>query len=167
VVKGTLKCERDSQNPRRNPALSRPGQTEARLPATTTAAATAATITATAATTATSVATTATAAETTAATAAMSTAAAFTGSLRLGLRYSQSTSFDFLAIQGFDSLSSFIFRAHFDEPETLAAARLTILDDRNRIDISELREKVSQAILSLRIGDISYVQFLSHKYLQL
>ena len=113
---------------------------------------------------------TATAAEaaTTAATATVATTvgaaeasrALFTGA---SFVHDHSAAFDGLAVQTVDGSLRFGIRAHFDEAETLGAARLAVHHDLGGTDSTVLRESVLQILIAHAVGEIAHVKFVAHE----
>ena len=129
------------------------------LPATAAAAATAAATT-------TSIATTA-AATATAAAETASAAAAFTRNHRPGFVHSQRSSFVVLTVELLDGLSALLVRRHFDKAESFATAGIAIRNHLRGIDLADLFENRSEAVISGGKRKVSNVQFLTHILLSL
>jgi hypothetical protein len=141
-------------------------------PAATAAAATtvSAATTATASTTAAAVAaaatpTTATAAESAATTTAAAAARAIF--LGLGFVHGEGSAAMFLAVEGRDRCLSFIFTAHFDEPEPLASAGVPISDDLSAFDSSMRSKQLFESRAIDIVAQIPDIQLLAHFYLLL
>jgi hypothetical protein len=122
------------------------------------ASALAATTVAAAATTAT---TTTAAVATPTASAATTTAAAIFA--WLGFVHSQRTTIVFLFVQALDGLTSGVVVFHFDESETLATPRVTILNDLGAADRAELGKQLLQSLVRDAVAQVSDVQFFSHR----
>jgi hypothetical protein len=65
-------------------------------------------------------------------------------------------------VESLDRRLRFGVRVHFDEPEPLASARLTILDNLGASDGPILAEPFRQIRVRHRVCQISNMQFLSH-----
>jgi hypothetical protein len=127
----------------------------------TTTEATATTPTTTEATTA-ATPTTSTAVATTATTSATTTEAATALFARAGFVDGQGATVVLLAIEGSDRGLGLVVVAHFDEPETLAAAGVPVVDDLGGCDRPICAEELFQLGAVNTIGQITDVQLLTH-----
>lgn len=133
-----------------------------KLPAAAATTATAVTTTsATSAATATTITATTTAAAATVAATATATAAA-TLFTRASFVDRQAASINLFKIEGLNGGLGLAVVAHFDEAKTLAAASITILDNRRVLNLAEFRKELLKALACDAISQIANIQTHSH-----
>src|SRR5436305_168319 len=90
-------------------------------------------------------------------------ATAATGFTRFGFVHGQPTAVVLLIVEPLDRRLSLGLGIHLDKAESLAAARITVLNHLGALHRSVLSEPAFQVGRGYRVGQVANIQFLSHE----
>src|SRR5690349_14968203 len=76
--------------------------------------------------------------------------------------HGQHTIFEGVAVEALDRFLRAFFSCHLDKAKAFRTARVTIRNEGNFAHFAGLREQCLQLFLRYIIGQVAYVQFLSH-----